>query len=64
MGNDLPGAMEQAAETAWEMAESSMERMANLAEPLLVLFLAVLVGFVVISVLLPIFDISSLVGGA
>jgi type II secretory pathway component PulF len=46
------------------MAESSMERMANLAEPLLVLFLAVLVGFVVISVLLPIFDISSLVGGA
>ena len=62
MGNDLPGAMEQAAETAWEMAESSMERMANLAEPLLVLFLALLVGFVVISVLLPIFDISSLVG--
>ena len=63
MGNDLPGAMEQAAETAWEMAETSMERMANLAEPALVLLLAVLVGFVVVAVLLPIFDISSLVGG-
>ncbi len=63
MGNDLPGAMEQAAETAWEMAETSMERMANLAEPALVLLLALLVGFVVVAVLLPIFDISSLVGG-
>ncbi|HOO63291.1 MAG TPA: type II secretion system F family protein [Synergistaceae bacterium] len=62
MGNDLPGAMEQASETAWEMAESSMERVANLAEPLLVLLLALLVGFVVVAVLLPIFDISSLVG--
>ena len=39
-----------------------MDRAATLAEPLLVLFLGFAVGFVVIAVLLPIFDLSSLAG--
>jgi type II secretory pathway component PulF len=39
-----------------------MEKAATLAEPLLVLVLGLAVGFVVIAILLPIFDLSSLAG--
>lgn len=37
-------------------------KMATLAEPLIILVMGVLVGFVVVAVLLPIFDLSSLAG--
>ncbi len=62
MGGDLAGSLEQISQTRWERAKSSMERMANLIEPIMVLFLGVVVGFVVVAILLPIFDISSFVG--
>jgi len=61
MGNDLPDALRSAAENAWEVAQARMERLANLAGPALILLLGTGVGFVVVAVLLPIFDISSLV---
>lgn len=61
-GGDLPGAIGQVAEMNWEEARDGMEKAATLAEPLLVLFLGLAVGFVVIAVLLPIFDLSSLAG--
>ena len=62
MGGDLPGAISQVAEMSWEEAREGMERISTLAEPVLVLFLGVAVGFVVIAILLPIFDLSSLAG--
>lgn len=62
LGGDLPGAVAQVAEMNWEEAGDRMDRAATLAEPLLVLFLGFAVGFVVIAVLLPIFDLSSLAG--
>ena len=61
MGNDLPEALRNAAENAWEVAQARMERLANLAGPALILLLGSGVGFVVVAVLLPIFDISALV---
>ena len=38
-----------------------MQKWSNLAEPIIILVMGLLVGFVVIAVLLPIFDMSSLV---
>lgn len=62
MGGDLAESLEQISHTRWERAQSSMERMATLIEPIMVLFLGAVVGFVVVAILLPIFDISSFVG--
>lgn len=62
LGGDLTGAVSQVAEMNWEEARDRMERAATLAEPLLVLCLGAAVGFVVIAILLPIFDLSGLVG--
>jgi type II secretory pathway component PulF len=62
MGGDLPGAIRQVAEMNWEEALESMERLSTLAEPVLVLFLGFSVGFVVLAILLPIFELSSLAG--
>lgn len=62
MGGDLPGAIKQVSEMNWEEALESMERLSTLAEPILVLFLGVSVGFVVLAILLPIFELSSLAG--
>ena len=61
MGAELSEALERVAENSWEMAESQMERLASLVEPLLILFLGGAVGFVVVAILLPIFDLSGLV---
>ena len=62
MGGDLPEAVRQIAEMNWEEAQERMERVATMAEPLLVLLLAIAVGIVVVAILLPIFDLSSLAG--
>jgi len=62
MGGDLPGAIKQVSEMNWEEALESMERLSTLAEPVLVLFLGFSVGFVVLAILLPIFELSSLAG--
>jgi len=61
MGGDLSESLRQLSENYWEICENRMERLANLVEPLMVLALGVIVGFVVMAILLPIFDISSLV---
>lgn len=61
MGSELEDALERVAETNWEVAESDMERLANLIEPVMILFLGGAVGFVVVAILLPIFDLSGLV---
>ncbi len=61
MGGDLSGSLRHISENNWEIAESQMERLASLIEPVMVLSLGLIVGFIVVAVLLPIFDLSSLV---
>ncbi len=61
-GADLPGNLLRLGQNCWEYAQTSMERWANLAEPVIILVMGVLVGFVVIAVFLPIFNLSSLAG--
>ncbi len=61
MGSELEEALQRVAETNWEVAESNMERLANLIEPIMILLLGGSVGFVVVAILLPIFDLSGLV---
>ena len=58
----LPDAAVRLGASCWEYAQSSMQKWATLAEPLIILVMGVLVGFVVVAVLLPIFDLSSLAG--
>lgn len=61
MGGNLPECLERVGENAWEFAQASMQKWSNLAEPIIILVMGLLVGFVVLAVLLPIFDMSSLV---
>jgi len=61
MGGDLAEAMSNVGQNNWEIAQSHMERIATLIEPAMVLTLGFSVGFIVIAILMPIFDISSMV---
>jgi type II secretory pathway component PulF len=61
MGGDLTTALSNVGETNWEIAESQMERLATLIEPIMTLTLGFSVGFIVVSILLPVFDLSGLV---
>ena len=58
-GGNLDGMMRQIAEIYEEDLERSLTYFSTVAQPLLLLFLGVIVGFVLISVLLPITDVSS-----
>jgi type II secretory pathway component PulF len=60
-GGELPEALQQVADNCWEIAENRMARLADLVEPAMVLILGAVVGFVVLAILLPIFDLSSLI---
>ena len=59
-GNNLPDTLIRLGENCWDYAQSSMQKWASLAEPAIILVMGLLVGFVVVAVLLPIFDLSSL----
>ncbi|MDO5114980.1 MAG: type II secretion system F family protein [Synergistaceae bacterium] len=61
-GGNLPDAAVRLGASCWEYAQSAMQKWATLAEPMIILIMGVLVGFVVVAVLLPIFDLSSLAG--
>ena len=45
-----------------EELDASIQKMLALLEPLLILFMGVIVGFIVISMMLPIFDMTKTVG--
>jgi type II secretory pathway component PulF len=60
-GGELSEALQQVADNSWEIAENRMTRLAELVEPVSVLTLGAVVGFVVVAILLPIFDLSSLI---
>ena len=61
-GGDLAGASLRLGAGCWEYAQNQMQKWASLAEPVIILIMGLLVGFVVVAVLLPIFDLSSLAG--
>ncbi|HRX26476.1 MAG TPA: type II secretion system F family protein, partial [Aminivibrio sp.] len=60
-GGELSEALQQVADNSWEIAENRMARLADLLEPAMVLVLGAIVGFVVLAILLPIFDLSTLI---
>lgn len=62
-GRDLPDGLLRLGNSCWDIAQTSMQRYATLAEPLIILGMGFIVGFVVIAVLLPVFDLSTLAVG-
>jgi type II secretory pathway component PulF len=61
MGGDLIDALSNVGRNNWEIAQSQMERIATLIEPAMVLALGASVGFIVLAILLPIFDLSGMI---
>lgn len=61
VGGNLPDCMDRIAGNSWEFAQTSMQKWSSLAEPIIILVMGVVVGFVVVAVLLPIFSLSSLI---
>jgi len=60
-GGDMEAALSGIGETCWERSELKMEQLADLIEPLTVAVLGGVTGFIVVAVLLPVFDLASLV---
>jgi general secretion pathway protein F/type IV pilus assembly protein PilC len=58
-GGNLDGMMRQIAEIYEEDLERSLSYFSTVAQPILLLFLGIVVGFVLLSVLLPLTDVSS-----
>lgn len=58
----LEAMLEKVADLYQGEAEAAIDSMTTLLEPLMILCMAVVVGFVVISILLPIFEMSQLAG--
>ena len=61
LGGDLPESLERLGVACWDRAQSGMQRLADLAEPAIIVVLGGMVAFVVVAVLLPVFDLSSLI---
>jgi type II secretory pathway component PulF len=59
-GGSLPDCLDRIAENSWEFAQTSIQKWASLAEPIIIIALGVAVGFVVMATLLPIFILSDL----
>src|SRR5690349_25041322 len=61
---DVPGALANLADTYEGELQISLRIMTNLIEPLLIVGMAVGVGFLLLSVLLPMFKLISSINGA
>lgn len=61
MGGDLSGALTNVSDQCREIAQSRMERLSTLLEPIMVLSLGVSVGFIVLAILTPVFDLAGIV---
>jgi type II secretory pathway component PulF len=59
-GGNLPGCLDRIALNAWNFAQDSMQKWSTLAEPIIIIILGAIVGFVVLAVLLPIFNLADL----
>jgi type II secretory pathway component PulF len=60
VGGNLPDCLDRIAANSWEFAQNSMQKWSSLAEPLLIIVMGVVVGFVVLAVLLPIFNLTDI----
>ena len=54
--------MEKAAEYYDDEVENSIQKLVSLMEPMLIVFMGAVVGFIVISMMLPIFDLYEAIG--
>ena len=61
MGGDLSGALDNVSNQCREFAQSRMEKVSTLMEPIMVLSLGVSVGFIVLAILTPVFDLAGIV---
>ena len=61
MGGDLSGSLTNVSEQCRETAQSRMERLSTLMEPVMVLTLGFSVGFIVLAILTPVFDLAGIV---
>jgi type II secretory pathway component PulF len=62
MGGNLPDCLERVAVNSWTFAQLSMQKWSSLAEPIIIIVMGVIVGFVIMAVLVPIFSLSELSG--
>jgi type II secretory pathway component PulF len=58
---ELEAMLDKVADLYQREAESTVDRMTTFLEPMMIILMAFGVGFVVLSILLPIIDMSSLV---
>ena len=61
MGGDLSGSLTNVSEQCREIAQTRMERLSTLMEPIMVLTLGFSVGFIVLAILTPVFDLAGIV---
>lgn len=61
MGGDLSGALENVSDQSRDIAQSRMEKLSTLMEPIMVLFLGFSVGFIVLAILTPVFNLAGIV---
>ncbi len=61
MGGELAEALTNVSDQSREIAQSRMERVSTLLEPIMVLSLGVSVGFIVLAILTPVFDLAGIV---
>lgn len=61
MGGELAEALTNVSDQSREIAQTRMERLSTLMEPIMVLSLGVSVGFIVLAILTPVFDLAGIV---
>ena len=61
MGGELAEALTNVSDQSREIAQTRMERLSTLMEPIMVLALGFSVGFIVLAILTPVFDLAGIV---
>ena len=61
MGGELAEALTNVSDQSREIAQTRMERLSTLIEPIMVLALGFSVGFIVLAILTPVFDLAGIV---
>jgi type II secretory pathway component PulF len=60
VGGNLPACLDRIAANSWDFAQASMQKWSSLAEPIIIIVMGAIIGFVVLAVLLPIFSLSDI----
>ena len=61
MGGDLSGALTNVSNQCRDFAQSRMEKLSTLMEPIMVMSLGISVGFIVLAILTPVFNLAGIV---